>query len=99
MIHALSLLGSAVGAALPLQAPQAVEKAATDFGAILGQVSSGAVDSLKAGEAAAISGVEGKVPVQQVVEAVMNAEQSLHAAIAIRDKAVSAYQALTQMAI
>ena len=36
---------------------------------------------------------------QQVVEAVMSAEQTLQAAIAIRDKVVTAYLEISRMAI
>ncbi|MEK4033524.1 flagellar hook-basal body complex protein FliE [Methylocystis sp. IM2] len=57
------------------------------------------VDSLKTGEAAAIAGVDGKASLQKVVGAVMQAERDLHTAIALRDKAVSAYQEISRMAI
>jgi flagellar hook-basal body complex protein FliE len=104
MIPALSLLGSILGpvataastAVTPAQTP-AVPGAS--FGQVLTDVSAHAVDDLKAGEATAISGLQGKASVQQVVESVMGAEQSLNTALAIRDKAVSAYQSLSQMAI
>lgn len=99
MISALSLLGSVVGAASPVQAPRPLQTAGADFSQVLGEVSAGAIGKLKAAEAAAISGVQGKATIQQVVESVMAAEESLHTVVAIRDKAVSAYQTLTQMAI
>ena len=44
---------------------------------------------MRTGEAAALAGLQGKASVQQVVEAVMSAEQTLQAAIAIRDKVVA----------
>ncbi len=44
-------------------------------------------------------GCSGKASVQQVVEAVMSAEQTLQSAIAIRDKVVSAYLEISRMAI
>lgn len=69
------------------------------FGDMMMQVAANATDALKSGEAAAISGIQGKASVQQVVEAVMSAEQSLQAAIAIRDKVVAAYQEISRMAI
>jgi flagellar hook-basal body complex protein FliE len=43
--------------------------------------------------------MQGKMPVQQVVEAVLSAEQSLQTAIAVRDKVVAAYQEISHMAI
>jgi flagellar hook-basal body complex protein FliE len=70
-----------------------------DFGDFMMQAASGAVETLKAGEAAAISGIQGKASVQQVVEAMMTAEQTLQTAIAIRDKVVAAYQEISRMAI
>jgi flagellar hook-basal body complex protein FliE len=71
----------------------------TDFGQMLTQVATDAVSSLQKGEATAISGVQGKASVQQVVEAVMNAQENLQTAIAIRDKLVAAYQEVSRMAI
>jgi flagellar hook-basal body complex protein FliE len=49
--------------------------------------------------AASIAGIQGKASTQQVVEAVMSAEQSLQTAVAIRDKVVAAYLELSRMAI
>lgn len=72
---------------------------APDFAQVLAEVSTSAIDTLKAGEAAAISGIQGKASAQQVVEAVMSAEQTLQSAIAIRDKVVSAYQEISRMQI
>ncbi len=104
MIAALSFLGSALGAAAPTTAPQSpvtqpTGSAGPSFGQVLADVSAQAVNDLKSAEATAISGLQGKASVQQVVQSVMSAQQSLDTAIAIRDKAVSAYQALSQMAI
>jgi flagellar hook-basal body complex protein FliE len=105
MIGALSLLGPALGSSVMAPSTQDVEKgiaasaAGRDFVQVLADVSADAVNALKAGEAASISGLHGKASVQQVVEAVMSAEQSLHTVVAIRDKVVGAYQSLSQMAI
>jgi flagellar hook-basal body complex protein FliE len=70
-----------------------------DFGQMLAQVSNDAIGTLKAGEATAISGLRGKASVQQVVESVMAAQESVQTAVAIRDKVVSAYQEISRMAI
>lgn len=75
------------------------ETAAASFGDILQQFASGAIDSLKKSEAAAIAGVEGKAATTEVVSAVMQAERDLHTAIALRDKAVGAWQEISRMAI
>jgi flagellar hook-basal body complex protein FliE len=57
------------------------------------------VDTLQAGEAVAIQGVEGAVSPMKVVDSVMAAQRSLQSVLAIRDKAVSAYQEVARMAI
>jgi flagellar hook-basal body complex protein FliE len=104
MIPALSLVGSLFGTpalsqALPTAAqPAGVAAAGADFGHVFAQVGE-AIDTLKSGESAAISGLQGQASVQHVVESVMSAERSLQTVVAIRDKIVSAYQSISQMAI
>ena len=44
-------------------------------------------------------GVKGKADMREVVDAVMSAEQSLQAAVAIRDKIVAAYLEVSRMGI
>jgi flagellar hook-basal body complex protein FliE len=73
--------------------------AATDFSQVLANVATDAIGTMRAGEATAISGIEGKASIQSVVAAVMAAEQTLQAAVSIRDKVVSAYQEISRMAI
>ncbi|MEX6504966.1 flagellar hook-basal body complex protein FliE [Jiella sp. M17.18] len=71
----------------------------TDFGAMLSQMATEAVNTIKTGEATSIKGINGEASTQSVVEAVMSAERTLQTAVAIRDKAVSAYLELSRMAI
>jgi flagellar hook-basal body complex protein FliE len=108
MIDAISSISSFVERSGSVSASQigSVQKTAAavpsshgSFGDMMVQVASGATETLRAGEAAAISGIQGKASVQQVVEAVMSAEQTLQTAIAIRDKVVAAYQEISRMAI
>jgi flagellar hook-basal body complex protein FliE len=106
MIGAIPLLGSVTGAAAADSVQLAGKSSVTaatnaigDFGQMLTQVSNDAVNNLKAGEATAISGLQGKATVQQVVEAVSEAQGSLQTALAVRDKAVTAYQDITRMSI
>jgi flagellar hook-basal body complex protein FliE len=66
---------------------------------MLGHVVNEAMDTLQAGEAAAIQGVQGSLPAFKVVEGVLGAQRVLQEALAIRDKAVSAYQEVSRMAI
>lgn len=72
---------------------------ATDFGTVLGKFITDTAGALKTAEAASINGVMGQASVQEVVESVLAAEQTLQAAIAIRDKVVAAYLELSRMAI
>jgi flagellar hook-basal body complex protein FliE len=71
----------------------------TDFSEVLSNLATSAVGTMKAGEAASISAVQGKAALQDVVGAVMEAEHTLQTAIVLRDKAVAAYMELSRMAI
>ena len=109
MIDQISSLTSNLGGTQSISqarfsAMQAVNAAATvrqttNFSEILAQVAGQAVETMRAGEATALSGIQGQASVQQVVQAVMSAEQTLQTAIAIRDKVISAYQEISRMAI
>ncbi len=92
---------SAVGAlaAPPVSAPPAPTATGPTFDQMLGQVVDDAVGTMQAGESAAIQGVQGAMPAFKVVDAVMGAQRTLQQALAIRDKAVSAYQEISRMAI
>jgi len=70
-----------------------------DFGAMLSSLASDAIGAVKKAETISLAGVRGDASVQQVVEAVMSAEQTLQSAIAIRDKVVSAYLEISRMSI
>jgi flagellar hook-basal body complex protein FliE len=74
-------------------------EAGVDFGVMLTQLAADAAGTVRNAEALSIAGVQGRASVQQVVEAVMNAEQTLQGAIAIRDKVVGAYLELSRMQI
>jgi flagellar hook-basal body complex protein FliE len=74
-------------------------QATLGFDGVLEQVAADAIGTLKAGEAASVSYIQGKVSAQSVVEAVMSAEQTLQMAVAVRDKVVQAYQEVSRMAI
>lgn len=101
-VIASSIAAAAEVAAAALTSParaSTASPAGASFGQVLEQVVSGAVETLKSGEAAAIGGVLGNVPVQKVVDSVLAAERELQMVIAIRDKAVNAYQEISRMAI
>ena len=103
-IEALSSLRSLATGATDAVGPTQVTRAAgtvqgPDFSSVLAEVAAEGLQTLKSGEVAALAGLQGKASVQQVVEAVMSTEQTLQAAIAIRDKVVAAYQEISRMAM
>lgn len=101
MIDNVSLSAALRAPALDLsRAPSAPSASSgADFAAVLGSLASDTVANLRGGEAAAISGLRGQAPVQDVVEAVMSAERSLQTALALRDKTVAAYQEISRLQI
>jgi flagellar hook-basal body complex protein FliE len=109
MIDAISPLTRTIGAGAAPEAggttlltpppPAASAGAPADFGSFLAQMAASTTQSLKAGEAAAMAGVTGQASPQDVVQAVMTAEQTLQSAIAIRDKVVTAFLEIGRMQI
>src|SRR5690606_10168111 len=87
------------GPSHPARAGAGREVPTADFGAVLGKLIIEAADIVRAAEATSIAGVRGQASVQEVVESVLAAEQTLQAAIAIRDKVTAAYLELSRMAI
>jgi flagellar hook-basal body complex protein FliE len=101
MIESVSGIGSASLSA-GVRSPATAAAGSTQgpsFDQALAQVMGTAVDTLQAGEAVAIQGVQGAVSPMKVVDGVMAAQRSLQTVLAIRDKAVSAYQEVARMAI
>ncbi|MFN3622612.1 MAG: flagellar hook-basal body complex protein FliE [Hyphomicrobium sp.] len=96
---------SGVAKSSPVQGDTTIRPSATvtepgaDFGSMLARMAGDTVDTLKGAEAVSVAGIRDKASVQQVVESVMAAEQSLQTAIAVRDKVVSAYMEISRMAI
>lgn len=87
-----SLAGSAVSTA-------ATAVTGPTFASVLGGVATDAVESLKKGEAMSFAGIQGKANTREVVDAVMQADQTLKTAVALRDKIVSAYLDIVKMQI
>ena len=73
--------------------------ASTDFLSMLGQVANDGIQSLRESEATSIAGLQGKAPIQHVVDTLLTAERNLQTAVAVRDKLISAYQTVSQMPI
>jgi flagellar hook-basal body complex protein FliE len=94
-----SIRTQAVQGAQAIQGVAASSAATADFGSVLASLARDTMSTIKGGEAAAISGIQGKASTQKVVEAIMSAEQALQVAISVRDKVVQAYQEIGRMAI
>ncbi len=90
--------------ALGTQAVSTTEKTSSpasgpSFASHLAASGAAAIDTLRAGEAAAIEGMKGNADTQAVVQAVMSAELTLQTAVAVRDKMVSAYMDIMRMPV
>ena len=70
------------------------------FATALAYAATTAIGNLQHAEQLSVQTLQGgDIQTRDVVDAVMNAEQSLQAAVAIRDKIVSAYLEVSRMAI
>lgn len=101
-LTALDMLSSAHGAitaATQRSNPQAESAPAASFAEALGAVASETIDSMHNSEKLSVAALQGGADMREVVDAVMDAEQSLKAAISIRDKIVQSYLEVSRMAI
>jgi flagellar hook-basal body complex protein FliE len=69
------------------------------FASMIGEAASRTVNNLQQAEQLSTKALQGDADMRSVVDAVMSAEQSLQAAVAIRDKIVTAYLEISRMAI
>ncbi|TCL75610.1 flagellar hook-basal body complex protein FliE [Rhizobium sp. BK251] len=69
------------------------------FASVMSNMATDMVNNLKGAESASFAGIKGTASTREVVDAVMQAEQSLQTAISLRDKIVSAYLDVTKMQI
>jgi len=69
------------------------------FSAMVSEGATNTVNRLETAENLSLQALQGQADTREVVDAVMSAEQALQAAIAIRDKIVSAYLEISRMAI
>ena len=84
----------------PLAATTGVANTAgSDFAKMLGDVAARSIDTMAKAETTSISALQGKASLQQVVDAVTGAEQTLQTALAVRDKAVAAWLDISRMTI
>ncbi|MBW8788291.1 flagellar hook-basal body complex protein FliE [Rhizobium leguminosarum] len=67
------------------------------FASVMGNMASDAVSSLKGAESMSFAGIKGTATTREVVDSMLQAEQTLQTAISIRDKVVSAFLEVTKM--
>ncbi|MCA1441206.1 flagellar hook-basal body complex protein FliE [Ensifer sp. IC4062] len=93
--------GTSLAASTSLIAPGTGASApqSQSFAEVLGNMTTDAIRSMKSAEGASLQAVRGEANTREVIDAVMNAEQSLQTALAIRDKVVSAYLEIARMQI
>jgi flagellar hook-basal body complex protein FliE len=69
------------------------------FGDMLKQAINSSIGTLKEGESQSMKALSGKSDIGTVVAAVSNAQLTLQTVTAVRDRVISAYQSIMQMAI
>ncbi|MDN2566602.1 flagellar hook-basal body complex protein FliE [Aquibium sp. A9E412] len=104
MIPGLNALDPLAGVASQTTRPTAGATGAASgpdasFETLLAQAVEGTVSGLERAETLSMRALQGEADTREVVDAVMSAEQSLQAAIAVRDKIVTAYLEISRMAI
>ena len=57
------------------------------------------VQTIRAGETAAVAGLQGQMPIQKVVEATLAMESALKTTVALRDRVIDAYQEVMRMSV
>lgn len=70
-----------------------------DFASVVAGVLSELPNQLRAAEATSVAGMQGHADMMSVVSQLMQAEQQLQTAIAVRDKVVAAYLEVSRMSI
>ncbi len=76
----------------PAAAPQG-----PSFGEMLRDVAQESIETMKQGEQKSIEGALGRADLTDVVTAVANAETTLQAVVAVRDRVITAYQEILRM--
>lgn len=97
-LSSIGNLGATARSPAPVEAPTA-SSGSPSFAEMLGHIVANGVNTIQAGESAAIQGLTSAAPPFKVVEAVMGAQRTLQEGLSIRDKVVSAYQEISRMAI
>jgi flagellar hook-basal body complex protein FliE len=72
---------------------------AGDFANMVGDAAQSALQTMHQAEQVTAQGVAGKADVQQVVQALSNAEVTMQAVVAVRDKVLGAYNDVMHMSV
>jgi flagellar hook-basal body complex protein FliE len=75
------------------------QTASSDFGKMVGDAAENALQTVRNSEQVATSGVSGNADVQQVVQALSDAELTMQSVVAVRDKVLGAYNDIMKMTI
>lgn len=84
---------------LPTERVSSTSAVAKTFGDYVTDAAKETVATIRSGETAMINGLSGKGSMQDAVNAIIAAESSLQATMAIRDKAITAYNEILRMPI
>ena len=79
--------------------PSPTGSVGSSFAAALADMATKTVGTMERSEQVSMQALKGEADTRDVVDAVMGAEQALQAAIAIRDKIVTAYLEISRMGI
>ncbi len=95
-----ALLAYRIGQSIEAEpSPVTAKPQGPSFADMLEQAAEDTVDTIRAGEDAAIAGLKGEVSTQDVIEATMAMENAIQTSIAVRDKVVEAYQEILRMSV
>ncbi len=79
--------------------PSPAATQAGDFAGMVGDATESALQTMRQAEQVTTQGVAGKADVQQVVQALSNAEVTMQAVVAVRDKVLGAYNDIMHMSV
>ena len=90
---------SRVGASGATPGGSSAPSGEASFAEALQAIASNTVEDIRGAEQMSLKALSGEADIRDVTDAVMSAEQSLNAAIAIRDKIVTAFLEVSRMQI
>jgi flagellar hook-basal body complex protein FliE len=96
---AAAAYSSALGRAPSIGGLEGAQPAQGGFADLIKQAAGSAIGTVQSGEAATSRALSGSTNMTEVVTAVSNAEVTLQAAVAVRDKVIQAYQDIIRMPI